>query len=74
MAGAITGTVREHDRTEVQAIGAAAINQAGKALILASAYLRDDGIFVAFVSETVDVIIEDKPKTAIKLVVEPREP
>ena len=71
VAGAIAGIVREHHRAEVQAIGAGAVNQAVKALVLATGYLRDDGIFVTCVPEFADVTIEDKVRTAIKLVVEP---
>jgi len=71
VAGAIAGVVREHHRAEVQAIGAGAINQAMKALILATGYLKNDGIFVRCVPEFADVNIEDKVRTAIKLVIEP---
>jgi stage V sporulation protein S len=72
VAGAIAGVIREHKRAEVQAIGAGAVNQAIKALILATGYLKGDDIFVVCVPEFVDVEIEDKVRTAIKLVVEPR--
>jgi stage V sporulation protein S len=72
VAGAIAGVVREHKRAEVQAIGAGAVNQAVKALILAIGYLKGDEIYVVCVPEFVDVEIEDKIRTAIKLVVEPR--
>ena len=44
VAGAIAGVIREHHRAEVQAIGAGAVNQAVKALALATSYLRLDGI------------------------------
>jgi stage V sporulation protein S len=71
VAGAIAGVVREHHRAEVQAIGAGAVNQAMKALILATGYLRNDGINVSCVPEFADVTIEDKVRTAIKLVIEP---
>ena len=71
VAGAIAGIVREHHRAEVQAIGAGAVNQAMKALILATGYLRNDGIYVTCIPEFADVTIEDKIKTAIKLVIEP---
>ena len=72
VAGAIAGVVREHHRAVVQAIGAGAVNQAVKALILATGYLRDDGIHVTCVPEFADITIEDKVRTAIKLVIEPR--
>ena len=71
VAGAIAGVVREHHRAEVQAIGAGAVNQAVKALILATGYLQLDGIHVHCQPEFADVSIEDKVKTAIRLVVEP---
>src|SRR5512134_2798404 len=71
VAGAIAGVVREQHRAEVQAIGAGAVNQAVKALIVATGYLRLDGINVSCVPEFADVTIDDKVRTAIKLVVEP---
>lgn len=70
VAGAIAGVVREHHRAEVQAIGAGAVNQAVKALVVATGYLRLDGIHVSCVPEFADVTIEDKVRTAIKLVIE----
>ncbi len=74
VAGAIAGVFREHGRAEVQAIGAGAVNQSIKALVLAVSYLKErDNIDVACVPEFVDVEIEDKVRTAIKLVVEKRE-
>ena len=42
-----------------------------KALILATGYLKNDGIFISCVPEFSDVTIENKVKTAIRLVVEP---
>lgn len=74
VAGAIAGVVRENKRAEVQAIGAGAVNQAVKALVLAIGYLKNDGIDVVCVPEFADVTIDDKVRTAIKLVVEPRQP
>lgn len=71
VAGAIAGIVREHHRAEIQAIGAGAVNQAVKALILATGYLQLDGIHVTCTPEFADVTIDDKVRTAIKLVIEP---
>lgn len=72
VAGAIAGIVREHRRAEIQAIGAGAVNQAMKAIIVATGYLHLDGIHVHCVPEFADVTIDDKVRTAIKLVVEPQ--
>ncbi len=71
VAGAIAGVMREHKHAEVQAIGAGAVNQAVKALVLAKGYLAEDGMTVLFTAEFVDVEIEDKIRTAIKLTVDP---
>jgi stage V sporulation protein S len=49
VAGAIAGVIREQKHAEVQAIGAGAVNQAVKALVLATGYLKDDGIEVVCV-------------------------
>jgi stage V sporulation protein S len=70
VAGAIAGIVRENHRAEVQAIGAGAVNQAMKALILATGYLELDGIQIHCVPQFTDVTIGENVRTAIKLVVE----
>ena len=72
VAGAIAGVVREFKRAEVQAIGAGAVNKAVKALALATGYLKNDNIHVVCMPEFADVTIDDKVRTAIKFVVEPR--
>jgi len=72
VAGAIAGVIREHQRAEVQAIGASAVNQAVKALALAKGYLAEDGYDIICVPHFVDVEIDGKLRTAIKFSVEPR--
>ena len=74
VAGAIAGVFRENKRAEIQAIGAGAVNQAVKAIVLASGYLAEDGYDVVFFPEFVDVEIEDKIRTAVKMTVELRHP
>jgi stage V sporulation protein S len=73
VAGAIAGVIREHHRAVVQAIGAGAVNQSIKALVLATGYLRNDGINISCVPEFADVTIEDKVRTAIRIVIEPQD-
>lgn len=73
VAGAIAGVFRENKRAEVQAIGAGAVNQAVKALVLARGYLAEDGYDVVFIPEFADVEIDDKVRTAVKLTVELRD-
>ncbi len=72
VAGAIAGVIRDHKHAEVQAIGAGAVNQAIKALVLASGYLREDGISVACVPEFAEVTINDQVRTAVRLVIDPQ--
>lgn len=72
VAGAIAGVIREHKHAEVQAIGAGAVNQALKALVLATGYLKSDGISVTCVPEFADVTIDDSVRTAIRLVIDPQ--
>jgi stage V sporulation protein S len=72
VAGSIAKTFREHQRAEVQSIGAGSVNQAIKALVLAKGYLAEEDVHIIFYPEFVDVDIEGKIRTAIKLVVEAR--
>ena len=72
VAGAIAGVMREHHYAEVQSIGAGAVNQAVKAIILAKGYLVNDGIDIICTPEFVDVEIDGKVRTAIKLIISPR--
>jgi len=72
VAGAIAGVMRENHFAEVQSIGAGAVNQAVKAIILAKGYLSNDNIDIVCVPEFVDVDIEGKVRTAIRITVTPR--
>jgi stage V sporulation protein S len=73
VAGAIAGVVREHGRAEVQAIGAGAVNQALKAVAIARTFLALDGLDVICIPAFVDVEVHDEERTALKLIVEPRQ-
>ena len=72
VAGAIAGVFRDNKHAEVQAIGAGAVNQAVKAMVLAKNFLEQDGIDVVFVPEFVNVEIDGKVRTAIRFVVDTR--
>jgi stage V sporulation protein S len=75
VAGAIAGVIREGQHAEVQAIGAGAVNQAIKAVAIARGYLDKDGIQIVCVPSFVEVNIEDKERTAVRLtVLRPGEP
>lgn len=72
VAGAIAGVIREHNRAEIQAIGAGAVNQAVKATAIARGYLADEGIDVICIPYFIGVMIENEERTALRLIVEPR--
>jgi stage V sporulation protein S len=72
VAGAIAGVIRETKHAEVQAIGAGAVNQAVKACAIARMYLHDDGLDVICIPSFVDVEIDGKERTALRLVIETR--
>jgi stage V sporulation protein S len=72
VAGAIAGVMREHKHAEVQAIGAGAVNQAVKACAIARTFLEGDGLNIVFIPSFVEVEIDGKERTALRLIVEPR--
>lgn len=74
VAGAIAGVMRDNQRVEVQAIGAGAVNQAVKALIIAKGYLAEEGVDIMCVPSFVDVLINDQERTAVRLLIEPYSP
>ncbi|GJM42230.1 MAG: hypothetical protein DHS20C20_25120 [Ardenticatenaceae bacterium] len=72
VAGAIAGVMREANRAEVQAIGAGAVNQALKAIVIAKGYLAEEGVDIVCDPSFVEVLIDEQERTAIRIVVEPR--
>ncbi len=72
VAGAIAGIVREQGRAQVQAIGAGAVHQAIKAVIIARDYLALDGIDIICIPVFTEVMIAGQERTAVRFVVEPR--
>jgi stage V sporulation protein S len=71
VAGAIAGVIREHNYAEVQAIGAGAVNQAVKAIIIATGYLKEDGIPIHSLPRFIEILIDEQERTAIKFIIEP---
>ena len=72
VAGAIAGIIRHSGRTELQAVGAGAVNQATKAVAIARRYLASDGIDIVCIPDFAIVSIADQDKTAVRLIVESR--
>lgn len=72
VAGALAGYLREKGSAEIQAIGAAAINQAVKAVAIARGFVAPSGMDLICIPAFTDVEIDGEERTAIKLIVEPR--
>ncbi|HEY75738.1 MAG TPA: stage V sporulation protein S [Thermoflexia bacterium] len=72
VAGAIAGVIRERGRVDVQAIGAGAVNQAIKAVVIARGYLELDGIDIVCIPSFTEVEIDGQERTAVRLTIEAR--
>ena len=70
--GAIAGIIREGQQVQAQAIGAAAVHKAIKAVIIARSFLAEDGIDVICIPGFTEVDIDGQERTAITLIVERR--
>jgi stage V sporulation protein S len=66
VAGAIAKSIRDGKAVVLQAIGAAAVNQAVKAIAIARAYLVDDHLDIVFVPEFVELVVEGNERTSIR--------
>jgi stage V sporulation protein S len=72
VAGALAGVMRERETAELQAIGAGATNQAVKAIAIARSYLDSSDYDLVCMPEFIDVEIDGKERTAIRLAIERR--
>jgi len=72
VAGAIAGVIRDTQKAEVQAIGAGAVNQAVKAIVIAKGYLAEEDVNIVCIPSFVEIIIGGQERTAVRLLVEPR--
>ncbi|RAM62701.1 stage V sporulation protein S [Mesotoga sp.] len=67
VAGAIAGVISKNEQVELQAIGAGAVNQAVKAVAIASRFLREQGIKVFMVPGFVEIQIGEEMRTGITI-------
>jgi len=72
VAGALAGTIREHNEAEMQTVGAGALNQAVKAIAIARGFLAPGGVDLICWPSFVDIEIDGNERTAIRLSVRPR--
>ncbi len=73
VAGAIAGFIGEDGEVQLQSIGAAAVNQATKAIAIARGYVASSGHDLICVPAFVDVEIDGEERTAIRFTVRPRD-
>jgi stage V sporulation protein S len=72
VAGALAGTIREHNEAEMQTVGAGALNQAVKAMAIARGFLAPSGIELVAWPSFIDIEIDGNERTAIRLSVRVR--
>lgn len=70
VAGSIAKAVRAWQHAEVQAIGAAAVHQAVKAIAIALGFLKQDGITAAFVPQFSAGDVHGSYRTAIRFLID----
>ena len=69
VAGAIAGVMRDDGEVEIQTVGAAALNQAIKAIAIARGFLITSGTDLMCVPSFSEIEIDGNERTAIKLLV-----
>ena len=65
----MAAVLRESGVTEIQVIGAGALNQAVKAIAIARGFVAPSGLDLIFVPAFVDIEIDGEERTAIKLLI-----
>ncbi len=72
VAGALAGVLREKGSAEIQAVGAGAVNQAIKAMIICRGFVAPTGMDLVCIPAFADISIDGEERTAMKIIVEPR--
>lgn len=70
VAGALTSLLREYKNVQIQVIGAAALNQAMKAIAIARGYIAPGGYDIYCIPSFYDLTIDDQVITSLRLNVE----
>ena len=72
IAGALANVLRDDDNIEIQAVGAGALNQAIKGIIIARGFVAPSGKNLYCVPSFASIVIDNEERTAIKISVEAR--
>ena len=70
VAGALSNVLKTTNVVEIQVVGAGALNQGIKAIIIARGYIAPSGKNLVCIPAFSDIAIEGEERTAIKLIVE----
>ncbi len=70
IAGALANVFRETEEVEIQAVGAGALNQAIKGIIIARGFVAPSGKNLYCIPSFAAITIDGEEKTAIKMVIE----
>ena len=73
VAGAIANSIKYAPRIEINTVGAGALNQAVKAIVIARGFLAPIGIECICIPSFMDVEIDGSVRTAIKMIVERKD-
>ena len=69
VAGAIASQIKECGKSEMQAIGAGALNQAIKAIAIARGYVAPMGYNLVCVPAFAEIEVDGEDRSAVKLIV-----
>ena len=72
VAGAIAAILRNGEPVEINAIGAAAVNQVVKSIAVARGYVAPNGIDLICIPAFAQLEVDGKEKTSIRFIVEKR--
>ncbi|MCL2571211.1 MAG: stage V sporulation protein S [Defluviitaleaceae bacterium] len=72
VAGAIAAILRNNEPVEINAIGAAAVNQVVKSIAVARGYVAPNGIDLVCIPAFAQLEVDGKEKTSIRFIVEKR--
>ena len=70
VAGAVAAVLRNGSNVEIQVIGAGAVNQAIKSIIIARGYVAPNGIDLIVIPAFEQIEVNNEVKTAVKLIIE----
>ena len=72
VAGALAAVLRDKAVAEVQAVGAGAVNQAIKAIVITRGFVAPNGIDLVVIPAFSEISIDGEERTAIKFIIEPK--